>query len=373
MKDVVELTKKLVSMKSVSRISNVPITQFIADLLKEAGWQIEWKAYDDKYGVPKANIVAKLGEGSGGVAFCSHNDTVPGQEQDWPAFDPYIEDGKLYGRGSCDMKGPLAATLVSALQVDPKHLEKPIYIVVTADEELGLDGARFLAKESQLLQNDQIKYGIIAEPTSLIPVYSHKGFGDITVISKGRAAHSSTGLGESALIKAIPFLNALYEIDQMVQQDPSFMNDIYTPAHHAINLTVDSGEAALNVMAPQTIIEISVRCMPNSRSRELISMIEEKARRHGLEASNQTVDALLTDVDSDLVQLCTKLTGKEPETVPYGTDGNYLMNCIEQLVILGPGDIALAHTVGEYVPVDELYAAVNLYTSLIERLCFGNS
>ena len=367
--DVIELTKTLVSIPSVSRMSNAPVADAVKSLFAGSDWEVEESAYVDPNGERKVNLVAKLGQGTGGLAFCSHNDTVPGQEQDWPAFTPEIRDGKLYGRGSCDMKGPLAATLVAALSIEPASLKKPIYIVATSDEEISLLGAKFLSETSEILRRDRPEYGIIAEPSRMMPVYSHKGFCTIQVKSLGRAAHSSTGLGESALLKAIPFLSYLVDLDKMLQEDESFMNSLYNPPHHTLNLTVNSGEAALNVMAPQTMIEISVRGMPDSRTDELVDMIIEKARSYGLEAQGRCTNVLFTPISSEIVQVCIELTGLDPETVTYGTDGSYLMDVIEQLVILGPGDIALAHTVGEYVPVDELHQAVDVYKRLIEKLC----
>ncbi|MEM7335528.1 MAG: M20/M25/M40 family metallo-hydrolase, partial [Chloroflexota bacterium] len=255
--DVVQLANQFISIPTVTSLSNLPIIEHIQTMLEESEWEIERTDYTDRHGVRKGNIVAKIGAGESGLAFCSHVDTVPGQEQDWPAFTPEIREGKLYGRGSCDMKGPLAATLVAALAIDPQTLKKPIYMVITADEEWGLEGAKYLAQHSVMLKNEHIRYGVIAEPTCMVPVYSHKGFCSINVMAKGKAAHSSTGLGISALMKATPFMNDLVEIDQLIQTDSSFLNPLYTPPHHTINFIVDTGEAATNVTAPFANVKIS--------------------------------------------------------------------------------------------------------------------
>ncbi|MFT5197099.1 MAG: acetylornithine deacetylase, partial [Candidatus Promineifilaceae bacterium] len=115
--DVLELTKQLISIPSVSKDSNVAVNKVVEDILTTAGFEIERKEYTDGNGVVKANFVAKIGPGKGGLAFCSHTDTVPGQEEQWPAYDPEEKDGLLFGRGSCDMKGPLAATVLAATQI----------------------------------------------------------------------------------------------------------------------------------------------------------------------------------------------------------------------------------------------------------------
>ena len=296
-------------------------------------------------------------------------DTVPGQEQDWEAFEPTVRAGKLYGRGSCDMKGPIAATLIAAASVDVAKLKKPLYIILTADEEVGLLGAKRMADTSVMLAEAGIEHGVIAEPTKMIPVYSHKGYCMIEATATGLAAHSSTGLGSSALLKVAPFLNYLAELDQQLQSDPSFQNDDYTPTQQTLNLVVDSGEAALNVTAPKTVVKVATRPMPNSRSREVGQMIYDKAVAYGLDATLAFVEPLVASLSAELVKLSVELTGKQPETVSYGTDGNYLKTAIQNLVILGPGDIALAHTVGEFVPVAQLDEAVAVYKELIERLC----
>ncbi len=367
--DVIELTSELIRFKSVTRWSNAPVADYLEKVLEQLGCEIERGEYVDLNGELKVNLIGKLGDGEGGLAFCSHNDVVPGQEQDWPAFEPEIRDGKLYGRGSCDMKGPLAATLVAAQSVDASKLKKPVYIVLTADEEIGLIGAKKMVESSKMLAEANIEHGVIAEPTRMVPVYSHKGFAQVTVVSTGFAAHSSTGRGESAVLKAAPFLNYLYELDQTLKTDKSFQNDEYNPPHQTLNLTVDSGEAALNVTAPKTVIKISLRAMPNSRSEELVEMIVEKARSYGFEAEGIYGDALVAPLSAELVTHAVALTESEPETVSYGTDGMFLKEAIRDLVILGPGDIAVAHTVGEHIELKQLHEAVDVYKGLIHRLC----
>ncbi len=367
--DVVQLTEKFISIPTVTSLTNMPIIELVQEMLEAANWEIERTDYTDRHGVLKGNIVAKIGPGEGGLAFCSHVDTVPGQEQDWPAFNPEIRDGKLYGRGSCDMKGPFAATMVAALSIDPSSLKKPMYMVVTADEEWGLEGAKYLAQHSAMLKNDQIRYGVIAEPTEMIPVYSHKGFCSINVMAKGKAAHSSTGLGESALMKATPFMNDLVEIDRIIQEDSSYQNSLYTPPHHTINFVVDTGEAATNVTAPFANVKISARGMPDARTDDVVKMIIDKAEGYGFEVNLDIVEPLFTSQTSDLIQSCIELTNAQPETVAYGTDGNYLMEVIDDMVVLGPGSIDVAHTVGEFVPVNELHQAVDVYTKLIHKFC----
>lgn len=267
------------------------------------------------------------------------------------------------------MKGPLSATMVAATAFEPAVLKKPIYIVITADEELGLRGAKRLIHTSDMLKRDRPEWGIVAEPTSLVPIYAHKGMGVVEVIAQGRAAHSATGLGESALLKIAPFLRDLHEIDQLLQSDTSFQDDEFVPAHHTINPIIDIGEAAMNVTAAQAIVRVSVRMMPNARSSEAVEMIAEKARGYGFETAVSMHKPMYVERDSALVTMCETVTGEKAQTVSFGTDGAFLQEVIEQIVVMGPGDIGVAHTVNEHVSIRELYRAVDVYKTLIQRFC----
>ncbi|MCP4415414.1 MAG: M20/M25/M40 family metallo-hydrolase, partial [Chloroflexi bacterium] len=148
-RDVLQLTQEMVAIRSVSQWSNAEVSDYIESWLKEAGFdEIERLEYTFKSDERKVNLIAKKGKGTGGLAFLSHSDTVPGMEASWDAFNPLVKNGRLYGRGSCDMKGPLAATMIAAASVDAAQLKKPLYIVVTADEEIGLYGAKHVVKHS---------------------------------------------------------------------------------------------------------------------------------------------------------------------------------------------------------------------------------
>ena len=224
--DVLQLTQEMVAIRSVSQWSNAEVSDYIEAYLKATGFdEIERLEYTYQNDERKVNIVAKKGEGTGGLAFLSHSDTVAGMEDAWNAFDPVVKEGRLYGRGSCDMKGPLAATMIAAASVDADQLNKPIYIVVTSDEEIGLYGAKHVVRNSQLLQDAKPDYGVVAEPTRLIPVYGHKGYGFVGVTAHGKAAHTSTGEGTSASFMLAPFLAEMATLNEQMQNDPSYMND----------------------------------------------------------------------------------------------------------------------------------------------------
>ena len=369
--DVIELTQELVKQPSVTRWSNVAITDYLEEQLRSLDGQIERLEYVDENGERKANLIAKFGTGAGGLALCSHSDTVPGQEQDWDPFDPRIEGDRMYGRGSADMKGPLAATIIAASKIDIGKLRKPVYIVVTSDEEIGLVGARYVKEHSRILKNDRPEWGIIAEPTTMIPVYAHKGFIDIKVTAYGEAAHTSTDKGTSATFLLAPFMADIAALAAETKQDERYMNHEFDPPTSGFNMTVDDGNCASNVTSPKTTCNITFRGMPNARSEELTDHIVALAESYGFDVKTDIVQSLFCDTNSRLVKESLRATGlAKAETVPYGTDGAELAAVIKEMVILGPGDIQVAHRVNEHVPVAELHQAVDVYTRLIEALCY---
>ncbi len=366
---VVQLTKELVSIPSVSQWSNAPVSDYIEDWLRSNGFdEIERLEYTDENDEVKVNIIAKKGSGTGGLAFLSHSDTVKGMEDEWDAFDPTIKDGRLYGRGSCDMKGPLAATMIAAASVDPADLNHPIYVIVTSDEEIGLYGAKYTVENSELLKASKPEYGIVAEPTELIPVYAHKGGGIVHVTAYGKAAHTSSGKGDSASIKLAPFLAEMAELNTRFLTDESYMNPEFDPPTNGFNLIFED-DGVGNVTSATASCRISIRAMPNARYEEIVDEIVAKAESYGFEVNARVGHPVYTDIDSPLVQAACEATGiSTPETVPYGTDGFHFQSLMK-IVVLGPGNINVAHTVGESVPVAELESAVEIYKKMISMLC----
>ncbi len=368
--NVISLAKQLIEMPSVSQQSNAAISDFIQEWLTPLGFEFERVEYRDQNDVLKVNLIGKLGEGTGGLAFSSHSDTVPGQEADWPAFEARVEDGRLYGRGSCDMKGPLAATMMAVAAVDRTKLTCPLYMIVTSDEELGLYGAEHTAQHSKLLPKSRPQYSVIAEPTRLQPVYGHKGYAMVRATAYGKAAHTSTGKGVSANFQVAPFMAEMAELAKKFATDPQFMNDQFDPPTNGFNMIVNDGNTAFNVTADKSEVGLSFRVMPDTQADEVLAQIVARAKEHRLETWTNTCPPLYTSLDSDLVKAACELTGTSaPGVVSYSTDGAYLQSHIEDLVILGAGDIAQAHTVGEYVSIEQLEQSVDVYRQLIERLC----
>ena len=282
---------------------------------------------------------------------------------------PVERGGRLVGRGSCDMKGPLAATIVAASRFAGRDLREPLYLVITADEERGYGGAKQVIAESELLHNSWPKHGLVAEPTRLRPVYAHKGGMRIDVTAHGIAAHTSTDRGASANFIIAPFLADMAQLVHRFRSDERFMNREFEPPTNGFNMVIDDGDCQPNVTAAKTVCTIGLRTMPDDHREETVQLILDSAARHGLEADLDGFEPFYVDPKADIVRAAVEVTGvSAPETVPFGTEAAVFKDYCE-LVILGPGDIAQAHTVGEWIDVGQLRDSVQVFERMIERFC----
>ncbi len=370
-----DYAQQLVRFESPSLVSNVPVANFIEETLRRLGFTCERLDYNDANGVPKSSVVARKGEGTGGMAYFGHSDVVPAGSwftTEHGPFQPTIVGDRLYGRGSCDMKGSVACMLVAAEQFSASELKHPIYVTVTADEEIGYGGARAVAVRSKLFQ-EMVRgdaNGIVGEPTKLEVVYAHKGTYGFTAISRGRAAHSSTREGINANLKMIPFLAEMKRIHDEVQNDPQWQHPEFDPPGISWNIGINDHTEAVNITAPQSICTVYFRPSPGQNGDVLIERAKRAAAENGLEISvRDAANALYVDRNSPFVREVLDLAGQAAaKTVCYGTDGAVLTG-LKKLLVLGPGDIAQAHTWDEWIALDQLDRGTELYAKLIRHWC----
>jgi acetylornithine deacetylase len=365
--NVVELTQALVAFPSPSQQSNEAIANYLATLLKDLGFRVEELSYMDG-DHRKVSLVARKGTGEGGLGIFSHSDTVPG-DTGWEPFTPILQDGRIIGRGSTDMKGAVAASIVAAAPYTPDQLRLPLTVVITADEEIGYGGAKQVVAESKSLADNWPTYGIIGEPTRMRPVYAHKGGVRLRVTAHGVAAHTSTDKGISANFLIAPFLAEMAELNTLLKSDPRFQNSEFDPPTNGFNLVLSDGDTAANVTAAKTVCTVGFRPMPNDHRQEVIERVLASAKKHDLEVDWYLHEPFYVDRNSTLIQAALAATGlPAAETVPFGTEAAIFKDKL-QLVILGPGDIAQAHTKGEWVAIDQLHTAVDVYRKLINQFC----
>ncbi len=375
MSSAVRFTSELIEFDSVSSKTNVPVTERVEQWLRELKFDLERVDYVDAAGVPKANLVAKLGSGLGGMAYFCHTDVVPVVNwsiQEHGPFEPRVHDGRLYGRGSTDMKGSLACMLLAVSQIAHAPLREPVYICCTADEEVGMHGAEQVAKRSDLYREMVTgeTRAIIGEPSDLSVIYGHKGGGTVRVISRGIAAHSSTSLGVNANWKMIPFLHEMQELYKELETQPQWRNNEFDPPTVSLNIGINDHNPAVNITASQSICTMFFRPMPGMDVTPIFSRIEHAAARNGLELEQVCrTSPFYRDKNSPFVRECLDFSADPiPHTVAYGTDAarfGELVNC----VVMGPGKIAQAHTSDEWICLEDLGRGTEAYRRMLEQWC----
>jgi acetylornithine deacetylase/succinyl-diaminopimelate desuccinylase-like protein len=360
---IAELTRDLVALDSRSSVSNLRVADRIEPEL--TGFEIERIDYTDAAGVPKRVLVAHRGP-PGGIAFSGHMDTVPDTGwQDDPWSGHIDGDGVLHGLGSTDMKGPVAAAII-AVRGLPDTI--PLTFLITTDEETTKQGARVIAERSALARSVRPKGILVVEPTRLRPVRGHRSHILFTCVALGVQAHSSTGTGRNANWALIPFLAEMKTLFERLLTDRSLQDDAYDPPFSDFNLVIDNHGTAINVTVPVATVRIKFRYSANIDPTPIRVGVHDAAARHGVtvtEAEEGTPPEL--PLDHPFVRQCVEISGQAATTAPFGTDAS-ILRAIAPCVIMGPGDIGVAHKPGEAVRLTDLVAAVPMFQALATRL-----
>jgi acetylornithine deacetylase len=381
----IDSLREWISFPTVSSTSNADVSASVSGRLQSLGFRIEQTEYVDPQGVRKVNLVAcrepaspHADKSRGGLAYFCHTDVVPAVGWTGPGGDPFnaVVDGqRLFGRGACDMKGSLAAMVAAASQVDAAQQVAPLWIVCTADEEVGFDGAKHLVKQSagyrQIVQAQPL--AIIGEPTRLSVVHAHKGIVGARIVSQGRAAHSSTTDGINANEAMVPMLQTLLQLGQQCNRDARYHDRRFDPPTLSWNFGVSDHCDAVNITPGRSVAWLSFRPMPEIDGEDLLQQVSQRAAELGLQFQRYPGGApLWIEPDARGIQAMCQLAGGQPQTVCYGTDGGEFVE-LQQRVVCGPGDIAQAHTTDEWIDLDQLDRGIDLYTRAIQHCCCENA
>lgn len=387
----IAILETLIAFPSVSARSNVEITDWCAETLSRLGFACSRTFYDDERGVGKANLVAVRQPLNGqaadaGLAYFCHTDVVPAKKWVGAAdgkadpvsgdsgpspFRAVVTNDRVYGRGACDMKGSLAAMMSAVARIDPQLQKSPIWIVCTADEEVGFGGAKYMVEHCSgyqaLVRSDPV--AIIGEPTEMNVVYAHKGIHGFTIHSQGRAGHSATRYGINANEAMVPMLVKLLELCQRTREDTALQDDRFDPPVLSWNFGVSDHSNVFNITPERSDAWVSFRTMPEIDARELVAEAETMARQLGLTLCPfDGCDPLWTDPQSDFVLQLQSIAGTRAQTVCYATDGGVLGG-LSQRVVIGPGSIHQAHTVDEWIAIDQLRRGIECYENALRRWC----
>jgi acetylornithine deacetylase len=358
---LLRLASDLIALDSRSSLSNLAVADRIETAL--TGFELERLDYVDANGVAKRVLVAHRGP-KGGYALSGHMDTVPATGWESDPWSPRLDSaGLLHGLGSADMKGQVAACILAAASVGP---DVPATLLITTDEETTKEGARQVAQKSALARSLGLKGIVVAEPTGLVPVRGHRSHISFTAVAEGVQAHSSTGKGRNANWALIPFLAAMKPIYERLLSDRSLQDPDYDPPFSDFNLVVDNHGTAVNVTVPRATAQIKFRHSAKVDPTPVLDAVRAAARDAGVKLS-EGLEGRPPELPADhpLVRMAASLTGQAPRTAPYGTDASELQ-AMAPCIVLGPGDIAMAHTPRECVPLAELEKGVALFRRVLE-------
>jgi len=369
-----QLTKDLVVFPTVSDVSNEAVSQFVADRLAALHFDVEWHQYLDSKGQKKVSLVAKRGPGEGGVAYLAHTDVVPAE--DWSLdfcgpFEGIERNERLYGRGTCDMKGSLACALQAVKGIKQTSQKRPIYFVVTSDEEVGMLGAQIVNSQSKFFQEmvEGDTVGIVGEPTQLGVFHAHKGGQRLAVRAKGRSAHTSTNEGINANYQLIPALQELLLIREESETNPIYRNQDFDPPTLSWNMTITNEPEAVNVTTSLAEANVFLRTMPGVDHMPLLAAIRNLCAKHKLEMDiKDAVEPWQVPKDSSWIQEMLALVGqKESRSVCFATDAGILQR-LKRMLICGPGDIQQAHRSDEWISFDQLEKGVDVFRRAFQQM-----
>ena len=377
-----EMMEKLISFPSVSNVSNLPIIDFIEEYLNSHG--VECQRVYNQAG-DKANLYANAGPAvDGGVILSGHTDVVPVVGQDWDT-DPFKvveKDGKLYGRGTCDMKGFDAIALTAVPKALKRGIKRPIQIAMSYDEEVGCIGAPFMAAEMAKLM-PKASAAIIGEPSMMKAVSGHKGGLGIKTHVRGFEVHSSLQhIGVSAIHEAAKLIEWANQMNiQNELLDRSEATSMFTPPWTTVHVGTIEGGTANNITAKDCHFVMGFRVIPNERATDWKQAYESKVRE--VEAAMKKINPdsfIMLDSAHDVPglrpedngaaeALVRKLTGDNGQhVVSYGTEAGQFQAEGYSSIICGPGDIAQAHQKNEFITLEQFSAGETFMDQLIENL-----
>jgi acetylornithine deacetylase len=385
-----DVARRLVGFDTVSAKSNAAAAAYLADELAHHGFRVACHEYDTR-GVAKVNVVASAGPPvAGGLIVSGHVDVVPFVGQNGWTREPLelaIDDARVFGRGTSDMKGFLAQCLAAAAELDQQALRRPLVFVFTADEEIGCDGARRLVPELPRLLGEvpQPTVAWIGEPTAWRVFHTHKGIVAFTITAHGIAGHSSLPeRGQNAIAVMAKVIACISAYQAELRAAPSagatdFPECPYTP----LNFGMVRGGTANNMIPDRCTLSISYRPLPDSDPR---AVHREIVRRLGatdlrdvgapdvparIEVGEPAVVASMRSPrDTPLeAALHAALGGGGAGGAPFATDGGELERAGIASLVCGPGELDQAHQPNESMPRAAFENGVGVITTIVRRLC----
>ncbi|MCX4154508.1 MULTISPECIES: acetylornithine deacetylase [Paraburkholderia] len=379
-KATLDCLSKLISFDTTSCNSNLALIEWAAQELETAGARLHYTYNSDR---TKANLFATFGAGDGGIVLSGHSDVVPVDGQDWRS-DPFvaqIRDGRVYGRGACDMKGFIAVVLSQAEAFGRADLREPLHVALSYDEEVGCLGVPALLAD--IAQAGFRPSGcIVGEPTGMRLIGAHKGGRIYRCHVRGCAAHSSlTPRGVNAIEYASRLIAHIQDLAER-EEIRGCHDDGFDVPFSTISTNTIVGGTARNIIPADCEFDFDYRFLPGTSPDLFIASLEEyarevvlpKMRRKNSQASIEfeclgAIPALDAQERDAIFRLAAALLGHtRAEKVAYGTEASFFQAAGVPSVVCGPGSIEQAHKPDEYVTLEQLAACERFVARLVERL-----
>jgi acetylornithine deacetylase len=376
----IDMIAKLIGIPTVSRDSNLALIDFAREHLTRLGADIRLTFDDERR---KANLFATLGPRTdGGLVLSGHTDVVPvaGQAWDTDPFELVEKDGRLYGRGTSDMKSFIAIALALLPEYAPR-LEKPLHVALSYDEEVGCIGVGRLI-------DDVVRAGVkpsgcvVGEPTLMSPVIAHKGKRSYRCDVRGRASHSAYAPRAVNAVEAAA--EAIAYLKRMARRfrDEGPHDHGFDVPHTTVHTGVVRGGTALNIVPHECTFDFEFRYLPGDDPDALLDELRSYLGRdvepemHAIDPSSGFDIAMLSEIpalsvgaESPIVGLVQELTGNtEIGKVSYGTEASQFQRAGMPSVVCGPGSILQAHRPNEYVEIAQVEACEAFLRKLMDRL-----
>jgi acetylornithine deacetylase len=377
-----QILDHLVAFPSVSRDSNLPLIDWVEDYLESHGVTAHRVWNEDR---TKASLFAHIGpEVEGGVILSGHTDVVPVDGQAWSS-DPWTvteRDGRLYGRGTCDMKGFVALALAAVPLALDAGLRRPLQLALSHDEEVGCTGApAMIAEMARSLPRAAAV--IVGEPSRFSVVTGHKGGTGFKVHVKGFEVHSSLiHTGVSAIMAAAPLIDFANRVNAAnAAKPPAALAQMFDPPWTTLHVGMIQGGTAHNITAADCRFSCEIRVVPGEDIEDWVAALEGQVAQAtaGMQAIRPetgitmerffSVPPLRPETDGAAEALARRLTGDNgTHVVSYGTEAGQFQAEGYSAVVCGPGDIAQAHQPDEYLEISEFDAGWSFMQRLVASL-----
>ncbi|MBO6775418.1 MAG: acetylornithine deacetylase [Marinibacterium sp.] len=380
----IQILRDLIAFPTISAAPNRALISYCEGLLRGLG--AEFTVIGDDTG-HKANLYATLGpHDRAGVLLSGHTDVVPVERQTWtmPPFELTEQDGRLYGRGTTDMKGFVACALAMAEQAALQDLQTPLHLALSYDEEIGCVGVRSMI---EMLADAPFvpRFCIVGEPTQLQVATGHKGKTAARITCTGREAHSALApTALNAIHMAADMVGVIRSLQADLRNGPA-QDDAYDVPYSTVHAGVIDGGVALNIVPNTATLLFEIRNLPEDDPQYLLDRLLEGADRLLVPLRSQFPEALIdievtnqypplgTAPDAEVVNFVKSLTGSNATTkVAFGTEGGLFSSQLGvPTVVCGPGSMAQGHKPDEFITAEQMQKCDGMLGMLLDRLVQG--